>query len=531
MDFILNNAPTVLLVVAGVLIVFGALLGLLRGFKRAFIRFLTVAAAFFGSLFACRFFLTDTRRVLEHPWTQKLLALLKVTFLDQLQEQVPKAYDLLIGLPVAILAPIFFTALFLVAAFILEIVSMIIGFFAGPKRGFRLLGGAVGAIQGAVFTVALMVPLCGLLTNAVSAIDTIEAEKDGNYNVAAIDQLSEYKEQMLAVTEAPIYKMVDTYAGAPICKSLMRYKVDGKEIDIQNETDNVARLYAHVFPLIGTDIKSYNQDQIRALYKIVDGYTKTVDGKTETFPGDIDRSELFPRLLTEILNAAGKAWRAADGSFFSVKAPQASGDFNDALLELFKIMETTSTDPVSDDPDAKSLVATDLKTLVDLLNVFEEHGIFPIIDDGDAMKNKMATDPTLIPEIRHTLRDNPRYRPVCDAIERAVVTSVVSVPEEGTPEYAKFQDMTEDVASALNGLTEEQRQAFFDDPAGFLEEDSPYSDAMQTALHNYDVDSAMVEISRELISDVLNDEFGDKIKNGETITAEEIEEFLRNYGK
>ena len=38
MDMILNNGPTILLILAGVLIVIGALLGLLRGFKRAFIR-------------------------------------------------------------------------------------------------------------------------------------------------------------------------------------------------------------------------------------------------------------------------------------------------------------------------------------------------------------------------------------------------------------------------------------------------------------------------------------------------------------
>ena len=527
MDFIFNNAPTVLLIVAGVLIVFGALLGLLRGFKRAFIRFLTVAAAFFGSLFACRFFLTDTKRVLEHRWTQKLLELMKVSVLDTLQEQVPEAYDLLIGLPVAILSPIFFTALFLIAAFVLEIVSMIIGFFAGPKRGFRLLGGAVGAIQGAVFTVALMVPLCGLLTNAVSAIDTIEAEKSGDYNVEAIEQLSGYKEQMLAVTEAPIYKMVDTYAGSPICKSLMRYKVDGKEIVVKEETDNVARLYAHSFPLIRTDIKNYTQDQIQALYKIV-GYEKTEDGETVSVPGDIDRSELFPRLLTEILNAAGRAWQTSGGSFLTVKAPEASGDFNQALIELFKIMETTSVDPVNDAPDAKSIVATDLKTLVDLLNVFEKNGIFPIIDDAEAMQNTMATKPNLIPDIRRVLRSNPRYVPVCDALEHAVVASIFSVPAEGTEDYTKFRGMTEDVANALNNLSPEQRQAFVDNPAQFLDEDPTFNNDMRLALANNDISDEMMSISKELLSDALNDEYNAKILDG-TITEEDIFNLLNGY--
>ena len=105
MEMILNNGPTVLLILAGVLVGFGALIGLLRGFKRAFIHFLFVAVAFFGSLFACRYFLSNTEKVLNHPWTQKLLGLLKITVLDQLKEQVPDAYDLLIGLPVAILSP------------------------------------------------------------------------------------------------------------------------------------------------------------------------------------------------------------------------------------------------------------------------------------------------------------------------------------------------------------------------------------------------------------------------------------------
>ena len=514
MALILNHAPTALLILAGVLIVFGALLGLLRGFKRAFIRFLTVLVAFFGSLFACRFFLTDTKRVLEHPWTQKLLALMKVTFLDQLQEQVPEAYDLLIGLPVAILSPIFFTALFLVATFVLEIVSMILGFFAGPKRSGHLIGGVIGAVQGAVFTVALMVPLCGLLTNAVSAIDTIEAEKNDNYNVAAVSSLSEYKEQMSAVTEAPIYKMVDTYAGSPICKSLMRYKVDGKEISIKEETDNVARLYAHIFPLVGTGIKDYKQDQIQALYKVTE---------------DLDRSELFPRLITTILNAAGKAW-SDNEAFLSVSAPEASGDFNDALKKLFDILKYTSTDPdVDNGPDnPRSVIANDLKTLVDLFNVFEEHGIFPIIDDSEAMSNKLKSDPTLIPEIRSTLRSNVRYKAVCDAMERAVVSSVVSIPAKDSPDYDKFQDMTEDVANALNGLTDEQRQAFFDDPTALLE-DTTYGDQLQTALQNYDVGTEMLDISKELISDVLNEEFGQKLKDGENVTAEDVEEFLRTH--
>lgn len=517
MALILNHAPTALLILAGVLIAIGALLGLLRGFKRAFIRFLTVLVAFFGSLFACRFFLTDTKRVLEHPWTQKLLALMKVTFLDQLQEQVPEAYDLLIGLPVAILSPIFFTALFLVAAFVLEIVSMILGFFAGPKRSGHLIGGVIGAVQGAVVTVAIMVPLCGLLTNAVSAIDTIEEEKDDRYNVAAVDQLAGYKEQMLAITEAPIYKLVDRYAGTPICDSLMRYKVDGKEINVKEETDNVAALYAHSFPLIGTNFKAYTQDQVQAMYKIVD---------------DFDTSVLFPRLVASIMKAAGEAWAKNDGTgeFFSIAAPDASEQFHDVMMELYGVLASTSDDPVSDAPNAKSIVANDFKTLVDLMDVFEKHGLFPIIDDSEAMKNKLSNDPTLIPDIRTVLRSNERYAAVCDALERAAVKAVVAnfvdIPETGSPEYVEYHQMTTAIADALNGVDSDDLQAFFNDPDTFIGSD------VQTALDDnpdVEIDSAMLDIAKDLLADAMAQDPDLKAKledPDQSITAEDIEAFL-----
>ena len=518
MDLVLNNGPTILLIIAAVLIGFGALLGLFRGFKRAFIRFLTVAIAFFGSLFACKYFLSNTEKVLNHPWTQKLLDLLKVTFLDQLKEQVPDAYEILIGLPVAILSPIVFTALFIVASFVLEIVSMIIGFFAGPKHGFRLLGGVIGAVQGAVVTVAIMVPLCGLLTNAVSAIDTIEEEKDDRYNVAAVDQLAGYKEQMLAITEAPIYKLVDKYAGTPICDSLMRYKVNGKEINVKEETDNVAALYAHSFPLIGTNIKAYTQDQVGAMDKLV---------------SDVDKSELFPRLIAAILNAAGNAWDKGD-EFFSIPAPEVTDEFTNVMKELYGVLKASSADEDAHTPTGmpagRSVVANDFQTLVDLMDVFEKHGVFPIIDDSDAIKNKLSNDPTLIPDIRTVLRANERYAAVCDALEeaavKAVVASFVDIPETGSPEYVEYHQMTTAIADALNGVDSNDLQAFFNDPDQFIGSD------VQTALDDnpdVEIDSAMLTIAKDLLADAMAQDPDLKAKledPDQSITAEDIEAFL-----
>lgn len=516
MDWVLNNASLILLLLAGFLILFGALLGLLRGFKRAFIRFLTVLIAFFGSLFVCKFFLANTRKVLSYDWMQKLLTTTGADeYVEKMETNMPAAYDLLIGIPVAFLAPIVFTVLFLVAAFFLELVSMIIGFFAGKRKG-RLLGALIGAVQGAVVTVAILVPLCGLLSTAVSTIETLEAEADADSET--IEQLADYKEQMEAVTEAPVYKLVDKI-GSPVCDGLMRYKVDNDYISVRKEANNIARLVAHVM-VMNKDIKEYDQTQITAMNNMVE---------------DIDQSTLMKRLITEVLNAAGKAWER-DGQFFDNDAPDVGKDFEKVMKALYQILATTSEDPVSDAVDAKSVIATDLQTLVDLMDVLEKHGIFPIIDDSDKLSDKFSNDPDLIKDCRKALRSNKRFDPVCNALEdmafKAVVTNVIEIPEKGaSQEYAEYHSMTTEVANAVNNVSEEDKEAFLADPQQFI------ADNLENALKDYlkdendeipeDVD-AMISVTMDLIADaIVNDEdLKDKIENNEDITADDIEEFL-----
>ena len=528
MDWLLNNSSLALVILAVVLILFGALLGLLRGFKRAFIRFLTVMVAFFGSIFVCKYFLSHTKTVMEYSWMKQLL---EMTGLDEyvakMETDLPQVYELLIGLPVAVLAPIVFTVLFLVAAFVLGIVSIIVGFFAGKRNG-RLIGAVIGAVQGVVFLVAITVPLCGLLNNAVTAIKTVEAE--GDPNSEAVVELAETREKMEAVTDAPIYKLVSKI-DSPVCDGLMRYKIDGGYISVRKESENVSRLFAHIL-ILNTDIKKYDQTQITAMNSMVD---------------DIEQSTLMKRLITGILNAAGDAW-SRDATFFDQKAPTSEipKEYQKALKELYKVWSTTSEDPVSDAAGAKSVIATDLQTLVDLMDVLEKHGIFPIIDNGDALEDKFANDPTLVSDVRNALRSNSRYDAVCDALEeaafQAVVTSFIKVPEkpvDGEPQsqqYIEYHEMTTQAAEALNQASAEDVQAFLDDPEKFIGENVEQAliDFFMNDDGKVDDDgeltptvNALIDVAKDLIAEKVaeDEDLRNKIANQE-IDADDIENFL-----
>ena len=161
------------------LIVLGAFLGLLRGFARSFLRFFTVLVAFVSSVLLCGSFIGDPERLLGSSLGQRLIA--KVPLLREVTETMPELSALVLSLPTAMLAPIVFFVLFAVLVIVLWIVYGIAAAFIFPKRKRRsffaplshLLGAAIGAAQGAIVVLALLIPIIGM---AELTVDELRAK-------------------------------------------------------------------------------------------------------------------------------------------------------------------------------------------------------------------------------------------------------------------------------------------------------------------------------------------------------------------
>ena len=111
-----------------------------------------------------------------------------------------------------------------------------------------------------------------------------------------------------------------------------------------------------------------------------------------------------------------------------------------------------------------------------------------------------------------------------------MVSNFVDIPEKNTPEYIEYHQMTTDIADALNGVSAEDRQAFFADANSIIGND------VQSALEGYGVtlDDDVMANATDLLADMMAEDSALKAKiNNPTqeITAEDIEAFLERLNQ
>lgn len=488
---------TILLIIAAVLIGFGALLGTFRGISRAFLRLFTVFVAFFGVAIGCRFFLRNTEAVLENKTLGALLDKLGINWLDALKEALPELYDTLIAFPVAILAPILYTVLFFLACGLLQIVYGIIAAFVFPKKEHtpilsRVLGAVFGAVQGAVVTVALAVPLVGLLGTAVDVIDTVSAEK-GEYTTPLIQVAEEYRDQLAELEDSPVLKCAARLGGQQICDSIMTFAIaDSADpstvhiVDLRKESVVFSRIFAHALPLINVKPAAYTETQSDAISRIVD---------------DLKKSDVAPELVAGLLSSLSTSWSEGE-SFFGIAPPDTEGqDYAEAFEELYLAFSASTADTVGQDLD----------TVAALIDVMTRHGIFSCMDDPELLEQRM-TDPAVLDDLYDTLSENPRTKQVARKFVLLAMGNLcldhLALPELGTPEHEKYTAMAGEIADALNSF-------------GSREE---LESGINEAIKDYGVsDSIYSEYVIEILADTMLDELEDSLGS---VTPQQITDFI-----
>lgn len=488
------------------LIVSGAFFGLVRGFARSFLRFFTVLCAFISSALLCTSFIGDPDRLLNLPFVAKLIE--RVPLLRDLTEALPDLAPLVLSLPTAMFSPLVFFLLFFVLSAVLLVVYGIVAAFALPKNGKRkifapvthVLGMVIGAAQGVIVTLALLVPIIGTADLAVEIIDTVEAE-GGEYRVEAVEKLSPYRDELVAVQESQVYLYAERFGGGAICESLMRYEIkdgDGNktEVALREETLTFAKMYAHSFPLQKTKPAAFGDRQAAALRLLAD---------------DLTSSELLSRVMAGFLGGASTEWK--DGNaFLGIKPFVMEGELASLPSVLYDAF----------DESTPKTVREDLVTLSDLVGLLAEHGLLEVMSDGEALLER-ATDSGAITEIVACLRSNPRTSMVADELLAIAFRTfrnefLASLPTTD-PNFGAYRDMLGAVASAVNGLSPD---------ATLSEQLEELTPALESALSDYGIHAdelsvPLLETAAETVLDGVGDRFG-------SITADDIAALISGQG-
>lgn len=488
------------------LIVFGAFFGLVRGFARSFLRFFTVLVAFVSSVLLCGVFIGDPERLLEISFVGKLID--KIPLLRDLTEAMPELAPLVLSLPCAMFAPLVFFLLFLLLCAVLFLVYGICAAFIFPKNRSRsifapvshVLGMAVGALQGAIVTLALLIPIIGMAELTVELVDTVEAE-GGEYRVEALELLAPYRDELVSVREGQVYVLAERLGGGAICESLMRYEVEDEEgnkteLALREETLILAKMYAHSFPLQGTKPEAFGERQAQALKLLAD---------------DLAGSEILSRITAGFLASASTEWKE-EKAFLGIKPFVMQGELASLPSVLYDAFDESTPESVRED----------LSTLSELVGLLAEHRLLEVMDDGEALLER-ATESGALTEIVACLHSNPRTSLVADELLaiafRTFRNEFLQNLPVTDPSYGAYRDMLDAVASAVNGLSPD---------APLSEQLEALTPELETALTEYgiaagELSSPLLDAAAESILDGIGERLGD-------VTADDIAALLSAQG-
>ncbi len=475
----MESVGTALLALVAIWAVLGFLFGIRRGWKRSLCRFITIVAAFVIALIASGSLLTglDIEATLGELGGES--SDLPVDMILEITTAVPSLAPFLFGL----LRPFLFMGLFIgsciVLWFIYKLIALI--FLRMPKKKKvqiktwkkeikalkkskgdkkeikakkkeikrmkrrekkRLLGGAIGFVQGAVVLLLVLCPIVGLVTMAGGPIAGLMEPESSENGEAPTEE-----NELLAIIEDENVVLISKIT-SPVFKWISSFKIGESTVSLTDEVDNVMAIVDKAATLGEVPFEEFGEDQTEALHDLVDL---------------LDESELFPKLISEMLSYVAEKWQAGETVFDMEKIDMGEemAPIFDALLDVF-----ATTD--------ENKITEDLTTLADLFGLIIECEI-PAHIEGDGLFNQIAETQFL--NRAFDLLGGSRFAGVGDAIlamgNDMVAGMIGASREEIEANYGEAIDSVVEEFASMEGTNAEKVTALADELKANAGEDIP----------------------------------------------------------
>ena len=480
----------------GVFTLFSALKGLSRGIARQIIRTLTVGASAGFAVWLAKFpYHKYVVPFFDSRTTEEIIESIKgfgvipaETDLSILYSFDSSTLKYLLSLPVAlILIPVLFILIFLILKFITHIIHAIIcgilGFRKSNNNAFtRLLGFALGAVQGAAVALLLLTPVIGYAAVYESTVATLTAEMPDDPTTVTLS--TTYDRFVKPTAEHPVTKTAKKYGVDLLFSYLVTVNVDyTTPITMTDKVPGAAEIYAEARKLAGADWKGLNEDQEAAVKAII---------------AKLDEDDYFAGLVSGIVRGAAKAYTYGKLGF---EIPEPFGSLASSAVSIFHTTDRTN-------------IAGDLYTLADVYFVLSRDGVFYAFLEEDATgallevvsKRDPVTGNTPIKDVINTIESNPRIKPLISTLAKLSVTVMTdALGEEGAQIFESVSTgLTNTLAISKEGKTDEEYV-------------SEVSESISKTLseNNIKIDKEIVDTMAQYVSD--ND-----LASKEGTTAEDI---------
>ena len=478
--------------IVGALALFGMLLGLIRGVMRSLVRLITVSASF-GAAFAVTVALKDSMlSIFDGKTLSDLLTPLGIAVGegDWVGAITMDTVKTLLTLPAGLVVlPFLFVALFLIINFFMLIIHKILCGIMGYTRAnnnemTRLLGAAVGAVQGAIIALVILIPVSGTINTFASAVNYVAEKYPDRNNTQAL--VSTYDQFFKASEDNVVLDILAPVSDA-LYPSFTVFEIDGEQIDVRECVNGAAVVLVNLGDIAATDWKELTDTDKAAIDSMVDVITE---------------NRYYATVVSGILSALGEF--NENDSLFDL--PEPLGSFVDCI---FDIMKTSNRDNISGDLD----------TLIEVLYLISDSGTLrTLIDGGNALESFIQKDSEgvlLYNKFNAVFNANPRFSGITTAINDLAFEMLLQNNNSDLP----VEEVIEDVKTGINDVLSIEKESY-ETPEEYRE---AVTESLETTLKSNDIE--LTDDQMEKITDyVIND-----MEDVEEVTDAEIAEFIAKY--
>jgi len=495
-----NFAPIFLGIVA-VLGLLGALKGFTRGMPRQFIRTATIVAAAVISFFVAKGIYAGISNFLSDKTMSDIEELLiKYNVLSAesdnswLQNLDIGTLLLIATVPLAlVIMPVAFVVCFVTISGILLIVhALLCGLLGFRKRGngliSRLLGMALGLVQGIAVAGLLLMPVIGI-GNMVS--DTVEViRQDASEGDDSQELVEMYDYYVKSATENPASKALGACGINSLYKSIATVEIDGQKTDMTALIPDVTKIAEKIASLKGMDFVHITPENESAI--------------TEMF----DLIEKNP-YLTRVLAGTVKMFSYAyENGVAKIEATPPLDTLLDSTVEIFHTSDATN-------------IHSDIDTVCEVIFILSRDGVLAAFESGSndmmaALTKRDENGVTTVKKVINTINKNERTKSLT-----AMLTNLsVSVMRDATGLDESTMATGESLKSSINAKTMKIKKS---DYASEDEYVAAVSDSLDETLkeNNISIEKSVVDNMAKYIAD----NYGDK----DEISDEEANDILLYY--
>ncbi len=388
------SIATILTIAMFFLPVVGALFGLKRGAKRSIARLITVVLAFVIALIAAPRIasalldmqISSIGNAINNPEMASSTLTIKDYMINAMQqnEQMksilaasPSFLDIIVAVPKVLISEILFVILFFIAKLLLWIVFFVISliFLRTPKGKckFRLVGAAVGFIQGLVCLTVIMVPVIGLLNFSEKSVEILKS--DSFSDVEAIQTMTEATDEYMPQIHASVaMKLYEKTKLSNLClkifDNLSKVTIgtgdNAKEVYFFNDLrENVLPSLSSLMKLSKIDMSSLSTADISDIKELI---------------SQIGESEIASQVLSEVLaDTATKLKNGEEVMGISLAGSLEEGsEVKEVVDNLLDTMSKSNSESV----------AKDLTTIADVMDLAAQYKEENPVAEGEEPLNE-----------------------------------------------------------------------------------------------------------------------------------------------